>query len=346
MATREQRLKRKFGDEPPPGMLPSGKLNVVEGARKTLGRLLGDLEAVLAQQFWLVEKFDPNQPRGVSTPGTTPGSWISEGGGDTSHKAATDLLQHPTKTADEIIDSVPGARERAEEVRRRLAASVPTDATIEQGGHRLADGSWAPERAALHDRILNDVFTPQQIAAALPAEGEQPTVHVLGGRGGSGKSWFTDPERGGTVDATKAIMLNNDNFKEALPEYRGWNAALLHEESSHIGKTAEKFARDNRLNVIIDGTMRSDYHGKLAEWKAAGYRVEGHYMYLSPQQSAERAIGRFMRGGERGRYVPPEYSLTSTTNEKSFDGVKNEMDRWEIYDNSGRSPQLYARSRR
>jgi len=104
------------------------------------------------------------------------------------------------------------------------------------------------------------------------------------------------------------------------------------------------------LNAIIDGTMKSEgqLKARVAAFKAAGYRIEGHYMYTSPEKSAERALNRFMRGEERngkGRYVAPEYSIGSTTNEKSFDAIKPQLDKWEIYDNNvdGREPQFHAR---
>ena len=43
--------------------------------------------------------------------------------------------------------------------------------------------------------------------------------------------------------------------------------------------------------------------------------------------------------------MPPEYSLSSLTNELSFDAVAPKMKSWEIYDNNvtGRKPKFVAR---
>jgi hypothetical protein len=67
-------------------------------------------------------------------------------------------------------------------------------------------------------------------------------------------------------------------------------------------------------------------------------------MFASPKVAAERALQRYMDGGETGRFVPPEYSVESTSNEGSFDGVRDKMDFWEVYDNneSDFNPQLHA----
>ena len=197
----------------------------------------------------------------------------------------------------------------------------------------------------MHDAIIDTVFTEKAIAAATPKQGEQPVLHLMGGRGGSGKSWYT--RKDGTIDPSTAIYINNDDFKSALPEYQGWNAALLHEEASEIGDTIEQLSREHGLNVILDATMKSGHPmvRRFEAYKAAGYRVEGHYMYASPATAAQRALERFVRGGETGRFVAPEYSLGSTSNETTFDVIRDRMDKWEIYDNSGMTPKLHARSK-
>ena len=54
-----------------------------------------------------------------------------------------------------------------------------------------------------------------------------------------------------------------------------------------------------------------------------------------------------MERNGQGRFVAPEYSLGSITNEKSFDNVRPLMDTWEIYDNNvdGREPKFHSRSK-
>jgi hypothetical protein len=80
---------------------------------------------------------------------------------------------------------------------------------------------------------------------------------------------------------------------------------------------------------------------RVADYKGAGYRVEGHFMRVTPETSAKRALERFVRGGDTGRFVPPELLLghNATAN---FDKAKGAMDAWEMYDNEGKAPKLVA----
>ena len=298
--------------------------------------------------------FDPSQPRDEEGKWTDGGGDGGGGGSDggtgaaAAEQSASTLLKPETVTSQQLFDKVPGSEAKHDAARAKLAKGVPTDAPVAQGGFKRPDGSYTPERFAAHFKILANTFTLDAIAAATPKPGEKPVLHLLGGRGGSGKSWFVGPK--GTVDKSKSIYLNNDDVKAALPGYEGWNAALMHEESSDVGNTAEKLARDLKLNVILDGTMRtaSSLEKRIEAYKKAGYRVEGHYMYTSPAKSAERALQRFVRGGETGRFVSPQYSLGSTTNEASFDKASSKMDAWEIYDNDvdGRAPKFHAASKK
>jgi predicted ABC-type ATPase len=175
----------------------------------------------------------------------------------------------------------------------------------------------------------------------MPGAGEQPTLYILGGRGGSGKSWFSkSPDS--PFDVGKTMYINNDDFKETLPEYEGWNAALVHEEAGDIASMAHERARATGLNVTFDATLKSSRSASalVEKYMAAGYRVEGYYMHTAPQVSAVRAMGRF---DHTGRYVPASYILDSTTNEKSFDSMSHQFDKWSVYDNnSGSGPVKVA----
>jgi predicted ABC-type ATPase len=271
---------------------------------------------------------------------------------DTSGRTATELFQSGDRTTDieKAIDSVQGAREMIAKAAEKLAGATRTDALVSQGGHRHPDGRYTAEREALHMKILAELFTPEAIKAATPKAGEKPVMTVLGGRGGSGKTWFTSS---GLADRNKAIYVNSDDFKSALPEYAGWNAALVHEESTHILAIAEAYAREIGVNVIEDATLKNagSTQQRVEEYKKSGYEIHGYYMYVSPQMSMERALGRFVHGTEKakgdgmGRFVAPEYLAGALTNEMSFDNVKGEMSKWGIYDNMGGKPKLYAESK-
>ena len=262
--------------------------------------------------------------------------------GVSAQRTAIAAMPARDRKVDAIVASVPGARQKMADTRAKLGAAVRTDALVSQGGFKTKAGEWTPERQQVHDKIVADMLAPARIAAARPPEGERPTVHLLGGTGGSGKGWFV---RSGKVSADKAIYINSDDVKAALPEYQGWNAALLHEESSDVAREAEQQARDRGLNVILDGTMsgKGSLERRMAVYAGAGYKIAGHYMQVKPETSVKRALERFVRGGPQGRFVVPQYILAGD-NLKNFEAVRSRMDSWEMYDNEGDKPKLVAES--
>lgn len=301
---------------------------------------IGDREL----SFSIVKGFDPNQPRNPAG-AQGGGQWTSGGGGGSvviSHARGVLEGYHPnqassatelySRTADLSITSemvyaaVPGSRDKAQEAERKIAQGTQTK------DQHFVGGVYTAERQALHDAIIEKIFTAEAIERATPGADEDPTLVFLGGRGGAGKSWFSRAADS-PIDAKKFLYLNSDDIKEALPEYEGWNAALVHEESSDILSRANHIARSAGLNVIVDATMRSSgsISRELDKYEDAGYRAEGYFMHTAPQVSAVRALGRFVSSG---RYVPPAYVLSSTTNEATFDSMTNRFERWAVYDNN------------
>lgn len=252
-------------------------------------------------------------------------------------KSLLDAQDEPKTTPDTVIDQFdPEVRGLIKEAETRLAAATPTDAPVEQGGYKMPNGQYTPEREELHNKIIAGILSPEAIKRAKPPSGEKPTFVILGGRGGSGKSQLT--REGGPVDARKFIVFDNDKIKEQIPEYKGWNAAMVHEEATHVFERAEALAREKGLNVVHDATMKTMKNSVAfaKAYKDAGYRVEGYYMFLPPHEAAKRAVERFVRAG---RYVPPSYVLGSRSNEETFDALKPQFDKWGLYDNNVPSGQ-------
>jgi predicted kinase len=247
-----------------------------------------------------------------------------------------------------ILDSFGEAgKEVAEKINEITKKIKGRPQTIQQ--YRISgegeSARYTEEREKLHGRILNQLLSPDKLRTALPPPGEKPTFMILGGRGGSGKSWFD----GKVYDKGKYLVLDADAIKAMLPEFEGWNANDVHEESSDILEQALSIGIRNGLNIVLDGTMKTSTSAmaKVLRMKAAGYRTEAHYMHLPPQEAAKRAIGRF-QGKDRqykGRYVPVEVVLKNTTNEASFDQIKDMVDDWSFRDNNvkmGEQPILIS----
>ena len=273
-----------------------------------------------------------------------------------SAKSFAKAHDDPGASEESILkDFPPDTKGKIQQARERLAGIKQT-----QDEH-MRGGRWSAERQKLHRDILvsgyemDDPKTPGQkikvpgilsaerIKAATPQEGQAPVFILLGGRGGSGKSSFD----GEVYQSERCIVLDADHIKGLLPEYEGWNAHQVHEESSEMIESAMNYARILGVNVVLDATMKTTKSAleKVDAFKAAGYRTEAHYMHLPRQEAAKRAVGRFINGGVRGRFVPPEVVLSNTTNEGSFDEVRKKVDAWSFRDNNvpkGQPPVLVS----
>lgn len=204
------------------------------------------------------------------------------------------------------------------------------------------NGVYTEERRQKHLDIISKIFANKE--NAKPKNNEKPTVIFLGGRGGSGKSKFdlpndTDNKGGvGVYDRSKYIVLDADEIKKELDEYKEYNAAEVHEESSDIMKMALKKAKKEKLNIVLDATMKKydSTKEKIEDFKNAGYNIEMYYMHLPREKAAERAVGRFVgkKGKMDGRYVPLHVILNEMKlNEDNFNRLKHNASKWAFYNN-------------
>ncbi len=222
---------------------------------------------------------------------------------------------------------------------------------------KFVSGEWNEEREKLHNEIIAKILTPEKINACNPKNGEKPKFIMFGGRGGSGKSWFTDKERAAKegrkvmFDSDNYLILDADEIKKTLPEFQGWNAGEVHEESSYLNKKLKSMAMSLGLNIIIDGTMNysakkpDKVRNEMLEAKSKGYSLEAHYMFTPIQKSCLNAMNRFKtkKGDFSGRLVPTDILLGMQNNEKSFDSVKDIVDDWTFRDNQNYDAKLVAR---
>lgn len=212
-----------------------------------------------------------------------------------------------------------------------IASEIPTDQQYS------TDGVYTPERQARHDALVQQILNPK----AVVPEGQQPVLVLYAGAGGSGKGTVLAPYLPRPRD--RFTVINADDVKEKLPEYIGYNAATVHEESSHVADSlAYEAALDARHNVIFDGTGKTydKYARMAANARAMGYRVELFFAAVEPRISAGRAADRFLRmvanGHPKPRYVDPRYLLTAVGKKPfvTYDRLKAAVDRAVKVDNN------------
>lgn len=221
----------------------------------------------------------------------------------------------------------------------------------------MVNGKWTAEREKLHKEIISKILTPEKVKACKPKNGEKPKFVMFGGRGGSGKSWFTDKERAKTegrqvmFDSDNYLILDADEIKKTIPEFKGWNAGEVHEESSYLNNKIKSMAMSLGLNIIIDGTMNYNpkkpdkVKAEMLDAKSKGYSLEAHYMFTPIQKSCVNAMNRFKtkKGDYSGRLVPTDILLGMQDNEKSFDSVKDIVDDWSFRDNQNFEAKVISR---
>lgn len=165
------------------------------------------------------------------------------------------------------------------------------------------DGTWAPERQTLHDRIMEDVL------GSATAQ-DKPTFYMTGGGPAGGKGALVR-----SIDYPADIVrIDPDQIKAMLPEYRSMlaegdprAAAFVHEESSYLAKRIARQAVESRYNILFDGTGNNtldNLSSKIASWTSGGHRLVADYVTVDPELAVQRAKERATK---TGRFVPVPY---------------------------------------
>ena len=226
-----------------------------------------------------------------------------------------------------------------------LAGSVAGTVAAESVDHDTVsrymnpDGTWKPDRQALHDRIiagLLDSHKPQ----------DHPVLTFMGGGSASGKSSVIKPR----LSLPDAVTIDADGIKGMLPDYQQrvkagdeTAAADAHEESSYLAKVITAEAQRRKMNVLVNGVgddSPAKMQKKIRQARQAGYKVNGAYVTLETEEAVSRAEAR---GKKEGRVV---YPSVIRANHKGVSQVFPELvkadafDQAELWDNNGSSPVL------
>ena len=165
----------------------------------------------------------------------------------------------------------------------------------------------------------------EEIAEGFLASGGSkpgpPTAVFVIGPPGAGKTRIGVPLVEKSFERS-FTTVNADDIKEALPEYAGWNAAALHEESAYIAESlVRQRAVARRRNLLLDLTGRDGL--KLeAEAKALKQMRYEVYLLLVHVPAWRSALGVWQRfqinpfgrcdaNAPPSRFVPPVYAARS-----------------------------------
>lgn len=249
--------------------------------------------------------------------------------------ASRKIVESPVTTAYE--------REHAADFAEAALLAAKSIANGDSRDHhalRRPDGTYEylPPRAARHARIID-----KMLAGGVPKE--QPTLVLMGGLPGAGKSTAV----AANLRKEGKVVVNADDVKAELPEYAGWNAAYLHEESSEIVEAALVAARMMRYDVVFDATLKSSAGAlqRMATFQRDGYRVEARFVDVDVATSIQRAGDHYLEAKKKGdvaRFVPFDYIRSaalvdgSTKPRATFEALRDQMDAYVIVDNRGSRP--------
>lgn len=262
------------------------------------------------------------------------------GGGGSDEEVA---LPNTDAQVDEFIDKAKNTKAYKETLYKLEQLEKETDSgkLTHWSKEQFTDenGKYTAEREAKHEEIINKALTEDTKAA----EGTRPTAVLLIGQPGAGKTTASNTVLPDII-STKLAVINADDVKAALPEYKGWNAAALHEESSDVaeGKLLPRAIEGNH-NMLLDitGTNSAKMEKIASALGSKGYDVHVINVTTEPHVSLGRVYGRFL--GKEKRFVPLDYAKSiDHLPDKTYEKLKDNsaVKTWHKFDNSGKTAKL------
>lgn len=282
------------------------------------------------------------------------GEFASKGGsgGGSSSSGPVDEKINPPTSQDDIerfmkdVHASKRYREVDEGLEKLKSETRSRDVTMwSKEKNTDQSGEYTPERLALHKAIVAKTL-PEDTKAA---PGTRPHAVILIGAPGSGKTSAGSAVVPSLIGKEKLAVINADDVKEQLPEYKGWNAAAVHQESADIvEKEMVPQALAGGHNMLLDITgNNTDKMGKIvAALGARGYDVSLVSVSAPTHATAGRVWNRFL---SQGRFVPPEYSVAVDGNpDRTYAALKQNkfVKHWAQVDTSGPETRVVERGTR
>jgi predicted ABC-type ATPase len=187
---------------------------------------------------------------------------------------------------------------------------------------------YTEKRKELHKEIIDKL-----VGSALCTDQIDPIAIIMGGAPGSGKSTFLK-NNAPYLQSDKIWKVDADEVRSMLPEYKGWNAPVTHEEAKDVvNMLLDRYDTPCKHDLLYDGTMSNvkKYRPLIKRLKKLGYKVFLVFMEIPKEESIKRALKRYQdnnaKNGEFGRYVP--ISVIEDfygTGDEAFQMLKKEVD--------------------
>lgn len=173
-----------------------------------------------------------------------------------------------------------------------------------------------PERQIMRDRIIRESY-------GQGAKKKERRADIVLGLPAVGKNTYLAKP---LLEEHGALLVDNDTYKEKLPEYnKGVGARAVHKESSDIieeGIMEKALFKGDNIVIPRLGKNLVTMQELIKELKNWGYKVNLHYADAPVKEAIDRSITRYR---ETGRFVDPQFigSLGLITS-KNYDILKSE----------------------
>ena len=244
------------------------------------------------------------------------GNWANGGSTDkASSEKASSRDPRVLETLARDIEKEFSVAEKFRDIDRRLEEGTQTKEL------HMVNGAYTPERQKRHEEIVNGF-----LSSATPTD--NPTIHIMGGVSGSGKSSIR-----AELGMSNFVSVDADDIRAQLPEYAGWNAALTQNETDDITTQLLARAWREKKNVLFDATLKtySKFKPMIQAFKARGYNVQLSYVDTPLDVAMRNVVDRHSR---TGRYVNLNYVVGQDhRNRQTFDMLSKLADGWSLYKN-------------
>lgn len=161
-----------------------------------------------------------------------------------------------------------------------------------------------PERHSLPRDRLRHIYetriAPDLFRSAQPVE--RPTAVVLGGQPGAGKTPMQNLVAREFADKGGIVKIIGDDLRAYLPHYKALQRAddktaafYTDRDSGRLVEMAIAEAAQRRINVLVEGTMRSPevVAKTLRDFREAGFQTDARALAVSPELSGLGILQRY-----------------------------------------------------